>query len=364
MSNTYTSRRRADCPRTAHEHGKVRSYGLIFFLRRGRIYAMKYTELKKDLADGVRGIYLFEGNDAYFRTKGEEMIKNACLQNPEINYASFDGGALHGQSLTALTAAVRCVPLMSEKRVVRVKEFYPSASEYNAYLKDLFENFPSESVLIISNPESRRGCDLKRRKCVTYVDCGHAERDTVTKWIYLTFKRAGITASAPVCAMIAEYCLMDMARVSVEVEKLIDYSRSGELTAEDVDALVYKDDDYRMYEMTNALAVRNYSQFCLIAGGLGKKGSDELSLMSSMYFYLKKLLVALTWNGSDEALCDVLGVQPFAARRSREQAERLGKAALERYVLYIYSALSDVKSGLITPQSAIQKIECSLFFGS
>ena len=38
---------------------------------------MKYTELKNDIAQGDRRIYLFEGEDAYFRTRGEEQVKAA-----------------------------------------------------------------------------------------------------------------------------------------------------------------------------------------------------------------------------------------------------------------------------------------------
>ena len=32
---------------------------------------MKYTELKNDIAAGDRRIYLLEGDDAYFRSRGE-----------------------------------------------------------------------------------------------------------------------------------------------------------------------------------------------------------------------------------------------------------------------------------------------------
>ena len=55
---------------------------------------MKYTELKNDIQEGAKSIYLLEGDDAYFRMKGEEMIKCAFLQMPELNYSTFDGEAL------------------------------------------------------------------------------------------------------------------------------------------------------------------------------------------------------------------------------------------------------------------------------
>ena len=47
---------------------------------------MKYTQLKNDIAQGARSIYLLEGDDAYFRMKGEEMLKSAFVQMPELNF--------------------------------------------------------------------------------------------------------------------------------------------------------------------------------------------------------------------------------------------------------------------------------------
>ena len=40
---------------------------------------MEYTELKQSIAEGAKPVYLLEGDDAYFRIKGEEQIKSAFL---------------------------------------------------------------------------------------------------------------------------------------------------------------------------------------------------------------------------------------------------------------------------------------------
>ena len=198
---------------------------------------MKYTELKNDIKQGARSIYLLEGDDAYFRMKGEEMIKSSFLQMPELNFSSFDGETLKGGALTSLTSAIESFPFMSEKRIIKVSELHPSESEYENYLKKTFENFPSSCILIIVNAESKKGVDLKRKACVGFFDCNRADEETVAKWAYLTFKRAGITAPVDVCSAIAGYCLCNMSRVALEVEKLIDYKKEGTLTREEADAL-------------------------------------------------------------------------------------------------------------------------------
>jgi DNA polymerase-3 subunit delta len=323
---------------------------------------MKYTELKNDIKEGARSIYLLEGDDAYFRQKGEEMIKSAFVSMPELNYSSFDGESLKGAQITNLVNALESFPFMSEKRMVRVLNFYPTDSEYEHYLKKSFENFPPDSILLIVNQEGKKGVDLKRKKCVTFVDCNRADEETVTKWAYITLKRVGIVASVDVCALIARYCLCNMSRVAIEVEKIIDYKVSGELTKEEVDALVYKDADFRLYEMTNAVARRDFKKFCEIEGELCQKGGDEISLLNGLFSYFKNLLTILSCGKSDADIASELKMKEYGVKKSREQARAIGALSLKEYVNYVYGAISDIKNGYIAPSSALQNVNNLLFF--
>ena len=121
---------------------------------------MKYTELKNDIAVSDRRIYLFEGEDAYFRAHGEEQVKRAFLSMPELNFASFDGGALKGKQIENLTSAMAAYPFMAEKRVIRVGEFYPSEADYDKYLITGFEGRHRAFVQI------QQGCNHRCTYCI------------------------------------------------------------------------------------------------------------------------------------------------------------------------------------------------------
>ncbi len=324
---------------------------------------MKYIELKNDIKEGARGVYLFEGDDAYFRENGVKQVKDAFLSMPELNFASFDGETLKGGAIQDLVSALESFPFMSEKRIVKVSEFYPSESEYEKFLKPLFADFPASSVLLIVNSQSKKGVDLKRRGGVTYVDCNRADGETVAKWAYITLKRAGYPADAAACDAIAAYCLNDMARVSVEVEKLINYAPEKTLTRADVDELVYKDADYRIYEMTNAVARRDFDKFCEIRRDLVKKAGDEITVINGLFNYFKNLLSILQSKADDYELSALLKMKEYGVKKSREQARAIGRKKLEIYVEKLYAAASGVKCGEITPQSALSGCENYIFFG-
>ena len=106
---------------------------------------MKYVEFKKFTDEnGAQPIYLFEGEEGYFREKGEGILKARFLQEPTLDYASFDGGALKGEKLKALADAVYAFPFVSQKRIVRVTEFYPTEKDYEGYVRPIFENPPTD----------------------------------------------------------------------------------------------------------------------------------------------------------------------------------------------------------------------------
>lgn len=325
---------------------------------------MKFTELKKFLSEGGSGAFLLAGEDAYFLSNAEAIIKKAFLQMPELNFASFDGENLKGQNIQKLTDALSAFPFMAEKRVVKVSEFYPSESDYERYLKPFFAKFPETAVLIIVNTQTKKGAaDLKRKAGINYVDCGKADEEEVTRWIYLTLKRAGISADVGVCMNIARYCLCNMSRVSIETQKIIIYKEGkGTLTESEAEELVYKDADYRIYEMTGAVAAKNYSRFYEIADELTGKGMDGMAVLNSLFSYLRNLVTAASSDKSDSELARILGIKEYGVKRSREQARYLGVARAEKLCSLIYGAISGVKCGSLTQDSAFKLVCSQIFF--
>ncbi len=324
---------------------------------------MKYTELKNSIKEGAKPVYLLEGDDAYFRSNGEEQLKAAFLQMPELNYTSFDGETLKGAAISQLVSAVKSFPFMAEKRIVKVSEFYPTESEFENYIKPLFADFPPSSILIINNTGAKKGVDLKRKSQVSYFDCSRTDREAVAKWAYITLRRANVNAPVSVCESIADYCLCNMARVSVEVQKLIAYKGEGTLTQEEADALVYKDADFRLYELTNTVPAKNYTKFCRIADELLKKDGDEMYILNGLFNFLKNLLTVYASDLSVPQLAAQLKMKEFVVKKSREQAAAIGQKRIEELITYIYGSIAQIKGGQLTPQSALQSVQNAIFFG-
>lgn len=329
---------------------------------------MKYVDFKKFTDEnGAQPIYLFEGEEAYFREKGEALLKARYLQEATLDYAAFDGGALKGDKLKALVDAVNCFPFVSEKRIVRVTEFYPSDKDFDFYLKELFDNPPVNSILLIVNGGKGKAgtASLAKKPNVTFVDCARSDEETIKKWIFVTCKRAGVYADGVTCGKLANYCVYDMARIAKETEKLLGYCEAkgiDRLTDEVVDGLVYPDAEYKIYELANALARRNYSVYARVVKDLSTRGFNETMLLSSLASYFKGLYETSLCRGGDKEVAAALGIKEYAARKNREQAAKFGKDRLLELYNAVYGAISDVKCGVITPASALKTVTARLFF--
>ena len=328
---------------------------------------MKYVELKKFTDEkGAMPIYLFEGEEVYFHEKGESLLKELFLQEPTLDYVAFEGSALKGDKLKELVSAISSFPFVSLKRVVKVSEFYPTDKEYDLYLKPIFENPPQAGLLLIVNTSKGKNAVLSKKPNVTFIDCTRSDEETIKKWIYLTCKKAGVYADTITCGKIASYCIHDMARIAGETEKLLAYceaTASDRLTDEMVEELVYADSEYKIYELANALSRRNYSAFMKIVKDLSARGFNETSLLSSLASYFKGLYETAISEGGDKEVAASLGIKEYAAKKNREQAAKFTKRELLDLYDAVYLAISDVKCGEKTAQSAFKGFVAKLFFG-
>lgn len=331
---------------------------------------MKYVDFRKFTDEnGAKPIYLFEGEEAYFREKGEALLKARFLQEPTLDYASFDGTTLKGDALKTLADAINSFPFVSEKRIVRVSEFYPTEKDYEYYLKPLFEHPPTDGILLIVNsakPKTGQAA-LAKKPNVTHVDCARSDEETIKKWIYVTCKREGVFIDGVTCGKLSAYCATDMARVSKETEKLLCYAQAqniNRLTDEIVDKLVYPDAEYKNYELTNAIARKNYGEYIKIANELFSKGANETMLLSTLASYFRNLYETSLISGGDAQVAATLGIKEYAAKKNREQAAKFKKGDLLKIYQSVYGAISDIKCGKITPDSAFKTVTSRLFFGN
>ena len=303
---------------------------------------MQFTELKKSLETGeVFPVYILEGEDAYFRALSLETLKSALIKEPTLNVATFDGAGFDmGEALASLTS----MPFFSDYRMTVIKEFYPKADAIRGGLKEFLETPVKGSLLVIVNEKPHDA--LKKFNSVCVVSCGTAEISVIARWIKATAGAASVKAEDSVCRIIAEYCLSDMTRVKNETEKLIAYvGENGEITKQAVDLLVYRDAEYKIYEMTDFIAKKKFDSAISVIEDMLAKGDTEAKIIAAIYNYFRRLLFVAISDKSNAQTAALLGIKEFAVKKAKEQAAAFKVRALKNAVDRLSDADYAVKSG-------------------
>lgn len=305
---------------------------------------MKFTEFKNRLSDGEeRSIYLFEGEDAYFGARGLTLLKEKFVTEPQLNFASFD----NVKDVEELAASLFGLPFMSKKRLTAVREFYPDKKDIKGKLKTYLENPPPESILAIINSSN---CEnLKKFDSVTVVDCGKSDVQLLVRWIKAEAAKSNVYIDGESAKLVAEYCLSDMTRIENETHKLIDYAgEGGAVSAADVNNLVAKDAEYKIYEMTDYIAKRKADKALTVLKDMLYKGEPPQKLLVSIYNYFRKLLMVSISDMSKEELCKALNMKEYAMQKTMSQAAQFKPRSLKNAVDMLADADYGIKSGVLS----------------
>jgi DNA polymerase III delta subunit len=149
------------------------------------------------------------------------------------------------------------------------------------------------------------------------------------------------------------------------VEKLLTVVlANGEKRISDelVDDIVYPDTEYKIYELSNALSSKNYTQFMKIATELKGKGYDELSLLSNLCFHFRDVYDVAKSVGTDKEVANALNMREYAVKKNRMIASKIGAEKVGEYYQMVFDAITGIKSGGYTPSSAWQLVVGRLFF--
>jgi len=303
---------------------------------------LKYTEFKNGLLDGKAfAVYLFEGEDAYFREKGTALLKKQFVTEPELNFATLDEGFGAGELISSLEG----YPFMSEKRMTVVREFYPKQDFFKSGLKNYLESPFEQSILAILN---EKPCDaLKKFPSVAVVDCSKADASMIIKWVKAESARYGVSVQAEAAKLLSEYCLCDMTRVETETKKLLAFvGDGGEITVDAVNEMVACDTEYKIFEMTDYIGKKQFDKAMLVIKEMMNKGETSQRILVSVYNYFRRLLHVAISDLTTAELASAFGIKEFAVNKAKEQASKFKKRALKSAVDALVDADYRIKSGL------------------
>lgn len=164
------------------------------------------------------------------------------------------------------------------------------------------------------------------------------------KWIkdYISQQRGKIEAQA--IEKLIEYIGKDLWRMTNEINKLINYSKT--IKAENVELLVKPEIDLNIFEMVDALGYKNKNKVLNLFKQYLEKGEDENYLLSMFIYQIRNLIKAKAGGKLD--------MHPFVILKSKQQAKNFNWDDLKKIYHQLMTIDFEIKTGKTDPKTALE----------
>ena len=176
----------------------------------------------------------------------------------------------------------------------------------------------------------------------------------IVKWVQRELLANGVEISAQLALKIAEYSLFDMWKVNNETKKLVAYlGDRGVVTSEDVENVVVKDVEYKIYEMTEQVGKKNFDGALSILNEMLSNGEPAQKLLVSIYYYYRKLFHLAISDKTEGELAISFKSKEFAIVKMKKQAKTFKPKSLKQAIDILADYDFYSKSGVMSIDSAL-----------
>jgi len=278
-------------------------------------------ELVKQAREGVfRSVYLLMGDEPYYVDMVCDAIMEHCLDESERDFNQTVCYGAEVDAETAITAARR-YPMFADRQLVVVKEaqMMKSLEELSVYCQNPLDS----TVLVITmhgaSADKRKSLYKTVSKVGVVVESQTLRDYEVPRWIPMFYQSKGLSITPDAAALLAEHAGTDLAKISVETDKMLKNLPEGtkEVNAADIERNVGISRQYSIFELTKELSLKNSAKALKIAAYIGSAAKFAMPMaVSALFTHFYRILkyeALLTQNPrpGNDVKAKVLGVNPY-----------------------------------------------------
>ena len=314
--------------------------------------------LNEDIKSGkFKSLYLLCGSEKFLVLSYKKRLKKAMVED-DMNYNYFEGKQLEESELMD---AIATLPFFAAARCIIIEKsnLFKAASER---FIEFLETAPKSSHVIFVEEE----VDKKSKLYKKVKELGHiavfntVESGELRKWIVGFIKRYGKEISFPDAELILNYVGNDMNRLSMELEKLISFVGDKRLVEKsDIESIVSESLQNKIFEMINAIVVRNTERAIDIYEdllALKEAPLKIISLISGQFNQLLNIKDMLIEGVGKKEIGAKLKLTDYITNKLVKQCQGFDRKRLYAYLNKCIELEFDVKRGIIGERLALELI--------
>jgi DNA polymerase-3 subunit delta len=310
-------------------------------------------ELWRNLKGGkVDPLYLLFGPEDYLRDAAAGKVADAALKGAALREFNESSYSLASSDVQHAIAAAEQLPMMAERRVVRVSDFARlRESDEEALVRYITRPVESSVVIFIADDlDKRRKLSKTLLEVCTSVEFAALNDSELASWARDRMKHLGADADERTLRQIIALTGASVRQLSTELEKLSTAALpGGHVTMEMVDALVGRSREHSNFELTDRLIARDRRRALETLSKLLDDGAEPvmlIGLLASSYHRLALAKDLMSRGAAEQEVFRVVNM-PFNQRKEfLATARRADSNELARRIRRIAEADLAIKTSL------------------
>lgn len=323
------------------------------------------TELERSLREGLRPLYLLVGCEIYLRRVAAKSITEAALSRTLLREFNECGFSLLTDPVQAAIAAAEQLPMMSDTRVVRIRDF-ARLREADEEILIRYLNNPSPSTVMIFSAD-----ELDKRKksskvmldTCTVVEFPELKDSEAKAWAKTRLKELQTTADDQVLSEIIRLVGTDVQTLFNELDKLASAAAGTKrITQELVDELIGRSRELSNFELGDHLLAGNRRKALETLHRLLDDGAEPVmlvGLIAGNYHRLALGKYLLTRGGREEVFRNI-SLPPFKRDSYIATLQRSNAAKIARGIQLTAATDLAIKTSQATPRLQLELLVCEL----
>ena len=324
------------------------------------------TELDRSLREGLRPLYLLLGSEVYLRRVASQTITEAALSRTLLREFNESAFSLVSDPVQSAIAAAEQLPMMSDTRVVRIRDFAKlREADEDSLIRYLNNPAPSTVMIFIADELDKR----KKSSKVLLDTCTVVEfaplKDVEAKaWVKTRLKELKVTAEDQVLSEFVRLVGTDVQTLFNELEKLASAAASGgnRITLDLVDELIGRSRELSNFELADHLMAGNRKKALETLHRLLEDGAEPVMLVGLIAGNYHRLALGkhlLTRGGREEVFRNI-NLPPFKRDSYISTLQRSTATKIARGIQLTAAADLAIKTSQATPRLQLELLVCEL----
>ena len=324
-------------------------------------------ELRRELKAGRVGpLYLLFGPEDYLRDAAARAVTEAALKRAALREFNESGFSLAGVDVQQAIAAAEQLPMMADRRVVRITDFGKlRESDEAALLRYVTRPVETSTVIFVADElDKRRKLSKSLLEICASVEFARLGDADLAVWAKDRLRHLGASTDERTLRHVIALTGAGVRHLNKELEKLATAAQpSGIVSMEMVEELVGRSREHSNFELTDHLTARNRKRALETLQRLLDDGAEPLMLIGLLASNFHRLALAkeLMSRGAPNDEVFRLAAVPYSKREEfLATARRTDAAELARRIRRIARADLAIKTSQATPRLQLELLVCEL----